>query len=93
MGARDVGQVPAATRAMRVLRFLAASRERVSLETDRARSAADQLYGYHLLAVLIEEGFVAHRRRDRYGSEWPAFEGAAGFSRQEPLPQRIAGAR
>jgi DNA-binding IclR family transcriptional regulator len=85
-----VGQVPAATRALRVLRFLAAQPDPVTLERlstglDLPRSTA-----YHLLAAMIEEGFVAHLPDEhRYGLGVAAFEVGSGYARQEPL-QRIA---
>jgi DNA-binding IclR family transcriptional regulator len=83
-------QVPAATRTLRVLRFLATQPAPVPLERiadacDLPRSSA-----YHLLATMAEEGFVVHLPDEhRYGLGVAAFEVGSGFSRQEPL-QRLA---
>jgi DNA-binding IclR family transcriptional regulator len=85
-----MGQVPAATRTLRVLRFLATQPEPVALDRiarccDLPRSTA-----YHLLTAMIEEGFVVHLADEhRYGLGVAAFEVGSGFSRQEPL-QRIS---
>lgn len=85
-----MGQVPAATRALRVLRFLAGQPEPVSLEAivravDLPRSSA-----YHLLTAMIEEGFVVHLEDERrYGLGVAAFEVGSGYSRQAPL-QRLS---
>src|SRR6476469_10760402 len=85
-----MGQVPAATRALRVLRFLASQPEPVAL--DRILRACDlpRSTAYHLLAAMIEEGFVVHLPDEhRYGLGVAAFEVGSGYSRQEPL-QRIS---
>ncbi|GGD08494.1 IclR family transcriptional regulator [Nocardioides daphniae] len=85
-----MSQVPAATRTLRVLRFLATQADPVPLErimraVDLPRSTA-----YHLLTAMIEEGFVVHLADDhRYGLGVAAFEVGSGFTRQEPL-QRLA---
>lgn len=82
-------QTPAATRALRILRFLAAQPHPVPLgsitrELDLPRSTA-----YHLLNAMIEEGFVVHLSDEsRYGLGVAAFEVGSGYARQEPL-QRI----
>lgn len=83
-------QVPAATRALRVLRFLAAQPEpvpgdRIAHELDIPRSTT-----YHLLNAMAEEGFVVHLADDRaWGLGVAAFEVGSGYARQAPL-QRIA---
>ena len=85
-----MGQVPAATRALRVLRYLATQPDPVPL--DRIARAVDlpRSTAYHLINAMIEEGFVAHLSDDRcYGLGVAAFEVGTGFSRQAPL-QRIA---
>ena len=85
-----MSQVPAATRALRVLRFLASQPDPVPL--DRIMRACDlpRSTAYHLLNAMIDEGFVAHLVDDkRYGLGVAAFEVGSGYSRQEPL-QRIA---
>ncbi|MBD8868203.1 IclR family transcriptional regulator [Nocardioides donggukensis] len=83
-------QVPAATRALRVLRFLASQPDPVPL--DRIMRACDlpRSTAYHLLNAMIDEGFVIHLGEERrYGLGVAAFEVGSGYSRQEPL-QRIA---
>src|SRR5918996_5693211 len=85
-----MGQVPAATRTLRVLRFLAGQPDPVPL--DRIARACDlpRSTAYHLVAAMIEEGFVVHLPEEhRYGLGVAAFEVGTGFSRQEPL-QRIS---
>jgi DNA-binding IclR family transcriptional regulator len=85
-----MGQVPAATRALRVLRFLATQPDPVTL--DRLASAVDlpRSTAYHLVNAMIEEGFVVHLPEEhRYGLGVAAFEVGTGYARQEPL-QRIS---
>lgn len=85
-----MGQVPATTRALKVLRFLASQPDPVTLE--RIATAVDlpRSTAYHLVTVMIEEGFVSHLPEEhRYGLGVAAFEVGSGYSRQEPL-QRIA---
>src|SRR3954466_2484743 len=85
-----MSQVPAATRALRVLRFLAGQPDPVPL--DRIMRACDlpRSTAYHLLNAMIEEGFVVHLREEhRYGLGVAAFEVGSGYVRQAPL-QRIA---
>ena len=85
-----MSHVPAATRALRVLRFLAAQPapvplDRIARALDLPRSSA-----YHLLAAMAEEGFVVHLADDRtYGLGVAAHEIGTGYVRQEPL-QRVA---
>ena len=81
-----MSQVPAATRALRVLRFLATQADPVPL--DRIMRACDlpRSTAYHLLNTMIDEGFVAHLPDEhRYGLGVAAFEVGSGFTRQEPL--------
>src|SRR4051812_9102502 len=85
-----MSQVPAATRTMRVLRFLAGQPDPVPL--DRIMRACDlpRSTTYHLLNAMIEEGFVIHLPDEhRYGLGLAAFEIGSGYARQEPL-QRLA---
>lgn len=85
-----MSQVPAATRTLRVLRFLASQPDPVPL--DRILRACDlpRSTAYHLLGAMIDEGFVVHLADEhRYGLGVAAFEVGSGYSRQEPL-QRIA---
>jgi DNA-binding IclR family transcriptional regulator len=85
-----MSQVPAATRALRVLKFLASQPDPVPL--DRIVRACDlpRSTAYHLLNAMIAEGFVVHLPEERrYGLGVAAYEVGSGYSRQEPL-QRIA---
>jgi DNA-binding IclR family transcriptional regulator len=85
-----MSQVPAATRTLRVLRFLASQPDPVPL--DRIMRACDlpRSTAYHLLNTMIGEGFVVHLEEERrYGLGVAAFEVGSGYSRQEPL-QRIS---
>ncbi|HEY6932344.1 MAG TPA: IclR family transcriptional regulator [Marmoricola sp.] len=85
-----MGQVPAATRTLKVLKFLASQPDPVPLE--RIARAADlpRSTAYHLVNAMIEEGFVTHIAEERrYCLGVAAFEVGSGFSRQEPL-QRLA---
>jgi DNA-binding IclR family transcriptional regulator len=85
-----MGQVPAATRTLRVLRFLATQPEPVPLDRIARACALPRSTAYHLLTAMIEEGFVVHLADEhRYGLGVAAFEVGSGFSRQEPL-QRIS---
>ena len=85
-----MSQVPAATRALRVLRFLASQPDPVPL--DRVAAALDlpRSTAYHLMNAMIEQGFVTHIAEDRrYCLGVAAFEVGIGYARQAPL-QRIA---
>ena len=81
-----MGQVPAATRALRVLRFLASQPDPVPLERIARTCDLPRSTAYHLLNTMIDEGFVVHLPDDhRYGLGVAAFEVGSGFTRQEPL--------
>lgn len=83
-------QVPAATRALRVLRFLATQPDPVPLERIAREVGLPRSTAYHLLAAMIAEGFVTHLAEEhRYGLGVAAFEVGSGYSRQEPL-QRLS---
>src|SRR3954462_11187850 len=85
-----MGQVPAAPRTLRVLRFLAGQSEPVPLDSIARACSLPRSTAYHLLTAMIEEGFVVHLAEEhRYGLGVAAFEVGSGFSRQEPL-QRIS---
>jgi DNA-binding IclR family transcriptional regulator len=85
-----MSQVPAATRAMRVLRFLAGQPDPVPLDRIMRACELPRSTAYHLINAMIDEGFVAHLAEEhRFGLGVAAFEVGSGFSRQEPL-QRIA---
>lgn len=85
-----MSQVPAATRALRVLRFLAGQPDPVPLDRIMRACELPRSTTYHLLRVMEEEGFVVHLADEhRFGLGPAAFELGSGYARQEPL-QRIA---
>jgi DNA-binding IclR family transcriptional regulator len=85
-----MGQVPAATRALRLLRYLAGQPDPVTLDRLASAVGLPRSTAYHLVNAMIEEGFVVHLREEhRYGLGVAAFEVGSGYARQEPL-QRIA---
>ncbi len=85
-----MSQVPAASRALRVLRFLASQPDPVPLERICAEVGLPRSTAYHLLRAMIEEGFVTHVADDhRYCLGVAAFEVGTGYTRQAPL-QRLA---
>lgn len=85
-----MSQVPAATRCLRVLTFLAAQPEPVPLDRIRRACALSRSTAYHLLQAMVEEGFVTHLAEEhRYGLGLAAYEVGSGYSRHEPL-QRMA---
>ena len=85
-----MAQVPAATRTLRVLRFLASQPDPVPLDRIARACELPRSTAYHLLNAMIEEGFVVHLPEEhRYGLGLAAFEVGSGYSRQEPL-QRLA---
>ncbi len=85
-----MGQVPAATRALRVLRFLASQPEPTTIDRIMRACGLPRSTAYHLLTAMTEEGFVVHLPEEhRWGLGVAAFEVGSGYTRQEPL-QRIA---
>jgi DNA-binding IclR family transcriptional regulator len=85
-----MGQVPAATKAMRVLKFLASQPDPVPLDRIMRACGLPRSTAYHLMTAMAEEGFVTHLAEDRrYGLGVAAFEVGSGYSRQAPL-QRLA---
>jgi DNA-binding IclR family transcriptional regulator len=73
-----------------VLRFLASQPDPVPLDRIVRACGLPRSTAYHLLAAMIEEGFVVHLADEhRYGLGVLAFEVGSGYSRQEPL-QRIS---
>jgi DNA-binding IclR family transcriptional regulator len=85
-----MGQVPAATRALRLLRYLAGQPDPVTLDRLASAVGIPRSTAYHLVNAMIEEGFVVHLPEEhRYGLGVAAFEVGSGYTRQEPL-QRIA---
>lgn len=85
-----MAQVPAAARALRVLKFLATQPEPVSLERIARAVGMPRSTAYHLMNTMIDEGFIVHVAEDsRYGLGVAAHEVGTGFARQAPM-QRIA---
>ncbi|MEI2811671.1 MAG: IclR family transcriptional regulator [Nocardioides sp.] len=85
-----MSQVPAATRTLRVLRYLASQAAPVPLESIMRACELPRSTAYHLINAMIEEGFVLHVADDhRYGLGVAAYEVGSGYTRQAPL-QRIA---
>src|SRR5690348_5146401 len=85
-----MSQVPAATRALKVLRFLAGQPDPVTLNRLARAVGLPRSTAYHLVNAMIAEGFVVHLPEEhRYGLGVAAFEVGSGYARQEPL-QRIA---
>ena len=85
-----MSQVPAATRCLRVLTFLAAQPEPMPLERIRRACDLPRSSAYHLLQAMVEEGFVDYLEDEhRFGLGVAAFEVGNGYSRHEPL-QRMA---
>ena len=85
-----MAQVPAATRTLRVLRFLAGQPDPVTLDRLATAVGMPRSTAYHLLAAMVEEGFVVHLADEhRYGLGVAAFEVGSGYARQAPLA-RIA---
>ncbi len=85
-----MSSVPAATRALRVLSFLASQPEPAALDHIVRAVGLPRSSAYHLLNAMIAEGFVTHLADEhRYGLGVAAFEVGSGYSRQGPL-QRIA---
>jgi len=83
-------QVPAAARTLRVLSYLATQPEPVPLEQLARAVGMPRSSAYHLVNVMIAEGFVTHVADDRrYGLGVAAFEVGSGYTRQVPL-QRLA---
>lgn len=85
-----MSQVPAATRALRVLRFLAGQPDPVPLERIASAVEIPRSTAYHLVNAMIEQGFVTHiPEQRRYCLGVAAFEVGTGYARQAPL-QRLA---
>ena len=85
-----MSQVPAATRTLMVLRFLAAQPDPVPLERLASALELPRSTAYHLVNAMIEQGFVTHIAEERrYCLGVAAFEVGIGYARQAPL-QRIA---
>lgn len=82
--------VPAATRAVRVLRFLAAQTGPVSASSIARALDLPRSSTYQLLEALTEEGFVTHLPEERrWGLGVAAFEIGSAYLRHDPL-ERLA---
>ena len=83
-------QVPAATRALAVLRILAQAPGPVPAAVLGRTLGLPRSTVYHLLTAMEAEGFVVHLPEERrYGLGVAAFEIGTAYSRQAPL-QRLA---
>ena len=82
--------MPAARRALRALAYLARQSEPVPLDQLARAVGMPRSSTYHLVNVMIAEGFVTHVEDEhRYGLGVAAFEVGSGYTRQAPL-QRLA---
>ena len=73
-----------------MLRFLASQADPATLQAIATAVGLPRSTAYHLLDVMVEEGFVVHLAEEhRYGLGVAAFEVGSGYARQAPL-QRIA---
>ena len=69
-----MSQVPAATRTLQVLRFLAAQPGPVPLDRIITGVGLPRSTAYHLVNTMIDEGFVTHLVEEkRYGLGIAAF--------------------
>ncbi|MCE0535942.1 IclR family transcriptional regulator [Kineosporia rhizophila] len=85
-----MGQVPAATRALAILRALAKAPGPLPAGALARELGLPRSTVYHLLTAMIEQGFVTHLPEERrYGLGVAAFEIGSAYSRQEPL-QRLS---
>lgn len=83
-------RVPAASRALRVLAYLATQPEPVPLALIARAMNMPRSSAYHVINVMVAEGFVTHVEDEhRYGLGVAAFEVGSGYTRQAPL-QRLA---
>ena len=80
------GNVPAARRALAVLRLLAAAPAPVTAVSLARELGLPRSSTYHLLAAMAEDGFVAHYPEERrWGLGVSAFELGSAFQRQDPV--------
>jgi DNA-binding IclR family transcriptional regulator len=81
---------PAATRTLRILRFLAGQPQPVAAEHIAQAVGLPRASAYRLLTAMADEGFVVHLADERtFGVGVAAFEAGSGYVRQGPL-QRLA---
>lgn len=79
-------KVPAAHNALRILTLMSSRHVPVSAVSIAAALDLPRSTVYHLLAVLIENGFAVHLVEERkYGLGISAFELSSSYSRQAPL--------
>jgi DNA-binding IclR family transcriptional regulator len=84
------GSAPAATRTLRILRFLAGQPQPVAAEHIAQAVRLPRASTYRLLTAMADEGFVVHLADERtFGVGVAAFEAGSGYVRQGPL-QRLA---
>lgn len=82
--------VPAARQVLAILRYLAAQPAPVPAATIARELELPRSTVYHLLATLVEDGFVVHLpEQRRYGLGVSAHELGTGYLRQAPL-RRLA---
>jgi DNA-binding IclR family transcriptional regulator len=87
---RAMSQVPAARRALAVLRLLASSAEPLEAAAIARSLSLPRSSTYHLLTEMGEEGFVAYLPEERrWGLGVAAFEIGSAYLRQGPL-ERLA---
>jgi DNA-binding IclR family transcriptional regulator len=80
------GNVPAATRALSILRSLAGATGPVSAAALARELGLPRSSTYHLLTAMAEAGFVAHfPEEERWGLGVASFEIGAAYLRQDPL--------
>lgn len=83
-------QVPAARRALAVLRLLASSARPLAASAIARELGLPRSSTYHLLAAMAEDGFVTYLPEDRlWGLGVTAFEIGSAYLRQGPL-ERLA---
>ena len=79
-------RVPAAEQTLAVLRFLARQAGPVPAAAVAREAGLPRSTAYHLLSVLVENGFVVHLPEERrYGLGVAAFELGSAYARQAPL--------
>lgn len=85
-----MSNAPAAGHALRILSHLATRVEPVPAAHIARELGLPRSSTYHLLAALVEHGYVIHYADDqRYGLGIAAYELSSGYQRQSPL-QRLA---
>ncbi|MBB4932442.1 DNA-binding IclR family transcriptional regulator [Lipingzhangella halophila] len=81
-----MSHVPAVTRALRVLRFLASRTGPVSATAVASELGLPRSSTYQLLEAMAEEGFVTHLPEEhRWGLGVAAFEIGSAYLRHDPL--------